>query len=48
MEVAGRIGDCLGWSVWHIALMARFMAKANYPGNIPAFYWTQAGNGLLD
>jgi hypothetical protein len=27
----------------HIALLPRFMAKANYPGNMPAFYWIQTG-----
>jgi hypothetical protein len=33
------------WSqiIWHIALLNRFMAKANYPGDMPALPWTQAG-----
>jgi hypothetical protein len=29
--------------LWHIALMGRFMAKADYPGIMPAFCWTRAG-----
>jgi hypothetical protein len=28
---------------WHIALLAGFMAKANYPENMPALPWTKAG-----